>query len=46
MTRSWVLYQLARSHRALLRLALLAAGLLALGAGVAAPECLPPEVGC
>ena len=33
-------------HRALLQLALLAAGLLALGVGIGAPECFPLDPSC
>ena len=41
MDRVLTLLRLARSARPILQLALLAAGLLALGLGAGAPECLP-----
>ena len=41
MDRGIALLRLARSARPIFQLALLAAGLLALGLGVGAPECLP-----
>jgi hypothetical protein len=45
MNRFFTLLQLANAHRPLIRLALLAGGLLALAAGVGAPEC-PGDGGC
>jgi hypothetical protein len=45
MNRFVVLHRIAMNHRPLVKLALLAVGLLALGAGIGAPECLP-DPGC
>lgn len=41
MTRFASLLRLTQEYRPVLRLALLAVGLLAVGLGVAAPECFP-----
>ncbi|HEU5316656.1 MAG TPA: hypothetical protein VFX49_11140 [Chloroflexota bacterium] len=46
MTRLSSLLRVAQEYRPVLRLALLAVGLLAVGLGVAAPECFPDDNGC